>query len=100
LENNEFIKTSNDDKLLIFGFVPLKNVKWARKFISIDELGPEIASITDLDLKIGDVIFVEENGVFAQRNRSAKLFHAVDHHNVRHISHAVCISFSASVAAL
>lgn len=61
LENNEFIKTSNDDKLLIFGFIPLKNVKWARKFISIDELGSEIASITDLDLKIGDVIFVEEN---------------------------------------
>ena len=61
LENNEFIKTSNDDKLLIFGFIPLKNVKWARKFISIDELGSEITSITDLDLKIGDVIFVEKN---------------------------------------
>lgn len=61
LENNEFIKTSNDDKLLITGYIPFDNMKWARKYISADELGPEIKKMSDVGLKVGDVIVVEGN---------------------------------------
>ncbi len=61
LEKNEFIKTSNDDKLLITGYIPLDNVKWAKKYITVNELGPEIKSVKDLGLTIGDVIVVQKN---------------------------------------
>lgn len=61
LENNEFILTSNDDKLLILGYIPLNNLKWARKYISVDEIGPEIKSVTDIGFKVGDVIMVQKN---------------------------------------
>lgn len=61
LEENEFISTSKDDKLLVSGYIPLDNVKWARKYISVDEVGPEIKSVTDLGLRIGDVLVVEKD---------------------------------------
>jgi len=61
LEGNDFIKASNDDKLLITGYIPLNNLKWARKYITVNEIGPEIKSVKDIGLKIGDVIVVEKN---------------------------------------
>lgn len=61
IENNSFITTSNDDQLLITGYIPLENLKWARKYISVDAMGPEIKKVSDVNLKAGDVILVEEN---------------------------------------
>lgn len=61
VEDNEFIQVSNDDKLLITGYIPLKNLKWAKEYINVNELGPEIKSVSDVKLKIGDVIVVQQN---------------------------------------
>ncbi|HSQ97651.1 MAG TPA: PBP1A family penicillin-binding protein [Rickettsiales bacterium] len=61
IENNPFITTSNDDQLLITGYIPLENLKWAKKYIDIDTMGPEIKKVSDVNLKVGDVILVEEN---------------------------------------
>lgn len=61
VEDNEFIQVSNDDKLLITGYIPLKNLKWAKEYINVNELGPEIKSVSDVKLKIGDVIIVQQN---------------------------------------
>lgn len=61
LEKNEFIKASNDDKLLIMGYIPLDNLKWAKKYISVDEVGPDIEKVEDLGLKVGDVVVVKKN---------------------------------------
>lgn len=61
IEDNEFIQVSNDDKLLITGYIPLKNLKWAKEYINVNELGPEIKSVSDVKLKIGDVIVVQQN---------------------------------------
>ena len=37
VEDNEFIQVSNDDKLLITGYIPLKNLKWAKEYINVNE---------------------------------------------------------------
>ena len=63
-EENNFVKTSNDDELVITGYIPLKNLIWARKYITVDQLGPEIKTVSDVSLKVGDVIVVQaESGV-------------------------------------
>ncbi len=61
VEDNEFIQVSNDDKLLITGYIPLKNLKWAKEYINVNELGPEIKSVSDVKLKIGDIIVVQQD---------------------------------------
>lgn len=61
VEDNEFIQVSNDDKLLITGYIPLKNLKWAKEYIDVNELGPEIKSVSDINLKVGDIIVVQQN---------------------------------------
>lgn len=61
VEDNEFIQVSNDDKLLITGYIPLKNLKWAKEYINVNELGPEIKSVSDIKLKIGDIIVVQQD---------------------------------------
>lgn len=61
LENNDFVKSSKDDKLLIMGYIPLKNLKWARKYIDADKLGESIKKVSDVELSIGDVIVVEKD---------------------------------------
>ena len=61
LENNFFVTTSNDDKLIIRGYIPLENLKWARRYINVDEIGPEIKKVEDVGLKVGDIIVVEKN---------------------------------------
>lgn len=61
IEGNKFITVSNDDKLLVKGYIPLKNVKWARKYINVNQIGPEIKNVSDIGLKIGDIIIVEKN---------------------------------------
>lgn len=61
IENNDFISSSNDDELLIKGYIPLENVKWAKKYINIDTVGAEIKKVSDAGLIVGDVIFVEKN---------------------------------------
>lgn len=43
------------------GVIPLKSVKWARKFVSNDLRGPEITKVQDV-LQIGDVIYVSPSG--------------------------------------
>lgn len=40
------------------GVINLENVKWARKYIGVDSLGPKVKSMSDV-FKIGDVILVE-----------------------------------------
>lgn len=61
VEDNEFIQVSNDDKLLITGYIPLKNLKWAKEYIDVNELGPEIKSVSDVKLKVGDIIVVQQD---------------------------------------
>lgn len=61
IEDNEFIQVSNDDKLLITGYIPLKNLQWAKEYINVNELGPDIKSVSDVNLNIGDVIVVQQN---------------------------------------
>ncbi|MDR3289688.1 MAG: PBP1A family penicillin-binding protein [Rickettsiales bacterium] len=60
LENDVFVKLSKDDKLLIMGYIPLENTLWAKKYIDVNKIGPDIKQITDLGLKRGDVIVVEK----------------------------------------
>ncbi|MDD2839633.1 MAG: PBP1A family penicillin-binding protein [Rickettsiales bacterium] len=61
LENNDFISTSNDDQLLITGYIPLENLKWAKKYIDVDTIGQDIKKVSDVGLRVGDVIVVEKN---------------------------------------
>jgi len=62
LENSEFIKSSDqDDKLIITGYIPLANLIWARRYINVDSIGSEIKKVSDVGLKIGDIIVVEKN---------------------------------------
>lgn len=41
------------------GFINLESVRWARKYLSVDALGPKIKQMSDV-FAIGDVIFVEQ----------------------------------------
>ncbi|MDR0423373.1 MAG: PBP1A family penicillin-binding protein [Rickettsiales bacterium] len=61
LENNDYIKISSDDNLLIMGFIPLKNLTWARNYVDVDTLGKQIEKIEDVNLKTGDVIVVKKD---------------------------------------
>lgn len=61
LEKNDFVLASSDDQLLITGYIPLENLKWAKKYIDVDTIGPDIKKVSDVDLNIGDVIVVEAN---------------------------------------
>lgn len=60
-EKNDFILTSSDDQLLITGYIPLENLKWAKKYIDVDTMGSDINKVSDVGLSVGDVIVVEEN---------------------------------------
>lgn len=61
IEDNEFITISSDDKLLITGYIPLKNLTWAKEYINVNELGPDIKSVSDIKLNVGDVIVVQQD---------------------------------------
>ncbi|MDR2526342.1 MAG: PBP1A family penicillin-binding protein [Rickettsiales bacterium] len=55
-----FVQRSGDDELLVMGYIPLENFKWARKYIDVDTIGREIRNIDDVGLTIGDIIVVEK----------------------------------------
>ncbi len=43
------------------GTIALSSLKWARKYISVDKIGPAVKKVQDV-LQIGDVILVEKDG--------------------------------------
>jgi penicillin-binding protein 1A len=63
LEDNNFIKVSNDDKLIITGYIPLSNLEWARTYVDVDTLGKNIKKVADVDLRVGDIIVVKKSNV-------------------------------------
>ena len=42
-----------------YGTIAIKNIRWAREYISVNQQGPKIKKISDV-FKIGDVILVEQ----------------------------------------
>ena len=55
-KNFAIIKTLEDDTIKIY----LQNIKWARKYISPDRLGPAITNVNQV-LKTNDLIWIEYN---------------------------------------
>lgn len=82
------------------GAIALDEMKWARAFKSIDELGPEISSAGEV-LKRGDVIYVEalkKEGAFALRQPPAVngALVAIDPHTGRVLAMVGGFSFQMS----
>lgn len=61
IEGNDFVKVSDDDDLLITGYIPLKNMLWAKRYITVNEVGEDIKKVSDVGLKKGDIIVVERD---------------------------------------
>lgn len=59
VEETEFIKIDKSNQLIVrLGFIPLKNLLWARRYIDVNTVGREIEKPSDVALKKGDVILV------------------------------------------
>ena len=60
LENNEYITLTDDNNLLIKGYIPLKNLDWGL-YIDKQTIPSKIQTVSELHLSVGDVIVVQQD---------------------------------------